>query len=159
MSMECFLNDRMQVGFFIFLIGKHKCIRLGRSVLFTSLRAGQGSIRLQTAELRRLSRRGCADTHHRTQIPLRVYLSADAELRLRPFSLFLSPPTAEAAPTSVGPGTRSRSWKALWQLSVPAWTRGKTGPGRRSHSAPSSGPESHVVCVTLPRPSIASRSF
>ena len=60
-------------------------------------------------------------------------LSSEAWAVLFSISASLFPFTAEAALSSVGHGTRSRSWKGLLQPSTPVWTRGKTRASLPSH--------------------------
>lgn len=97
----------------------------------------------------------------------RLRLGADASLCPRLGRPLLTPSpllpfTAEAALTSAGPGTRSRSWKVSLQPSTPVWTRGKPRTSVWCDLVASlrvSGLPLTSIFVTLPRLSDISGCF
>lgn len=97
----------------------------------------------------------------------RLRLGADASLCPRLGRPLLTPSpllpfTAEAALTSAGPGTRSRSWKVSLQPSTPVWTRGKPRTSVWCDLVASlrvSGLPLTSIFVKLPRLSDISRCF
>ena len=135
---ECLLNDRMQEDFFILLIKNmnmssfwEENVSLSHPCLWDRARCPCGLRRPGRAMSQRCT--PLPPPHRPTWVVWVNELSSEAWAVLFSISASLFPFTAEAALSSVGHGTRSRSWKGLLQPSTPVWTRGKTRASLPSH--------------------------